>query len=66
MPFSVIGSTEDVLTLDGRTVKGRQYSWGVAEGRLTVNGWITSLECAKTTVCETDIDHLFYKSLVEN
>lgn len=32
MPFSVIGSTEDVQTVDGRTVKGRQYSWGVAEG----------------------------------
>jgi hypothetical protein len=32
MPFSVIGSTDDVLTADGRTVKGRQYSWGVAEG----------------------------------
>ncbi|KAG0377829.1 hypothetical protein BGX24_005350 [Mortierella sp. AD032] len=31
MPFSVIGSTDDVLTSDGRTVKGRQYSWGVAE-----------------------------------
>ena len=32
MPFSVIGSTEDVTTADGRTVKGRQYLWGVAEG----------------------------------
>ncbi|KAG0317141.1 hypothetical protein BGZ97_005871 [Linnemannia gamsii] len=31
MPFSIIGSTDDVLTHDGRTVKGRQYSWGVAE-----------------------------------
>ncbi|KAG0252435.1 hypothetical protein BG011_006988 [Mortierella polycephala] len=31
MPFSIIGSTEDVMTDDGRTVKGRQYSWGVAE-----------------------------------
>ncbi|KAF9437718.1 hypothetical protein BGZ76_011496 [Entomortierella beljakovae] len=31
MPFSIIGSTDDVLTADGRTVKGRQYSWGVAE-----------------------------------
>ncbi|KAF9116587.1 hypothetical protein BGX27_001443 [Mortierella sp. AM989] len=31
MPFSIIGSTDDVLTGDGRTVKGRQYSWGVAE-----------------------------------
>ncbi|KAF8344421.1 septin [Amanita rubescens] len=31
IPFSIIGSTEDVKTLDGRTVKGREYIWGVAE-----------------------------------
>jgi cell division control protein 12 len=31
MPFSVIGSTDDVRTTDGRVVKGRQYLWGVAE-----------------------------------
>jgi len=31
MPFSVIGSEKDVQTNDGRTVKGRQYAWGVAE-----------------------------------
>ncbi|KAI8393828.1 Septin-domain-containing protein [Radiomyces spectabilis] len=31
MPFSVIGSTQTVRTPDGREVKGRQYSWGVAE-----------------------------------
>jgi len=31
MPFSIIGSTEDVQTQDGRTVKGREYLWGVAE-----------------------------------
>ena len=34
MPFSIIGSTEDVKTLDGRVVKGREYIWGVAEGSL--------------------------------
>jgi cell division control protein 12 len=33
MPFSIIGSTTDVTTADGRTVKGREYLWGVAEGR---------------------------------
>jgi cell division control protein 12 len=31
MPFSIIGSTEDVTTGDGRVVKGREYLWGVAE-----------------------------------
>lgn len=31
MPFSIIGSTQDVQTRDGRTVKGRDYLWGVAE-----------------------------------
>ena len=33
IPFSIIGSTEDVRTPDGRIVKGREYIWGVAEGR---------------------------------
>jgi hypothetical protein len=32
MPFSIIGSTEEVTTADGRVVKGREYLWGVAEG----------------------------------
>ncbi|KAI7886334.1 Septin [Lichtheimia hyalospora FSU 10163] len=31
MPFSIIGSTQQVNTPDGRQVLGRQYSWGVAE-----------------------------------
>ncbi|KAJ3374362.1 hypothetical protein GGF31_007882 [Allomyces arbusculus] len=31
MPFAVIGSEDDVVTPDGRTVKGRQYLWGVSE-----------------------------------
>lgn len=31
MPFAVIGSEKDVMTPDGRNVKGRQYAWGVAE-----------------------------------
>lgn len=31
IPFSIIGSTEDVRTPDGRVVKGREYIWGVAE-----------------------------------
>ena len=38
MPFSIIGSTEDVQTADGRTVKGREYLWGVAEGTSQVPG----------------------------
>jgi cell division control protein 12 len=32
MPFSIIGSVDDVTTPDGRVVKGREYLWGVAEG----------------------------------
>jgi len=31
MPYSIIGSEQDVVTPDGRRVKGRQYLWGVAE-----------------------------------
>lgn len=30
-PFAVVGSTKEVQTLDGRTVRGRQYPWGVIE-----------------------------------
>lgn len=38
IPFSIIGSTEDVKTADGRVVKGREYLWGVAEG--TYETWL--------------------------
>ena len=31
MPFAVIGSEKDVKTQAGLVLKGRQYSWGVAE-----------------------------------
>jgi cell division control protein 12 len=31
VPYSIIGSTEDVALPDGRVVKGREYLWGVAE-----------------------------------
>ncbi|KAJ2725698.1 Septin spn4 [Coemansia sp. Benny D115] len=31
VPFAIIGSVQEVRTPDGRTVKGRQYPWGVAE-----------------------------------
>ncbi|KAI7872061.1 Septin-domain-containing protein [Spinellus fusiger] len=31
MPYSVIGSTEMVTTPEGHTVRGRAYTWGVAE-----------------------------------
>ncbi|KAI8979967.1 Septin-domain-containing protein [Pilobolus umbonatus] len=30
-PYAIIGSTQDVITADGRKVKGREYSWGIAE-----------------------------------
>ncbi|EGW35005.1 cell division control protein 3 [Spathaspora passalidarum NRRL Y-27907] len=30
-PFAVVGSTKEVQTPDGRTVRGRQYPWGVIE-----------------------------------
>lgn len=30
-PFAVIGSTQQVQTLDNRTVRGRAYPWGVIE-----------------------------------
>lgn len=30
-PYAIIGSTNIVQTADGRKVRGREYSWGVAE-----------------------------------
>lgn len=44
MPFSIIGSTQDVHTADGRTVKGREYLWGVAEGAFRFFSWSWSFE----------------------
>lgn len=31
LPFAVIGSTHEVITSDGRKVRGRKYPWGVIE-----------------------------------
>jgi len=39
MPFSIIGSVDDVTTPDGRVVKGREYLWGVAEGKSGLHAW---------------------------
>jgi cell division control protein 12 len=43
MPFSIIGSTEDVQTTDGRIVKGREYLWGVAEGKFNPSSYLLLL-----------------------
>jgi cell division control protein 11 len=32
LPFSIIGSDEEI-TVNGRTVRGRQYPWGAVEGK---------------------------------
>jgi cell division control protein 12 len=45
MPFSIIGSTEDVQTPDGRIVKGREYLWGVAEGLPSLHFCSPFLSC---------------------
>ncbi|KAG5355973.1 Cell division control protein 3 [Yarrowia sp. B02] len=31
VPFAIVGSTQQVQTADGRTVRGRSYPWGVIE-----------------------------------
>lgn len=31
IPFAVVGSTQYIQTPDGRTVRGRQYPWGIIE-----------------------------------
>jgi septin family protein len=33
MPFSVIGSEDNVKLGDGTQVRGRQYPWGVVQGK---------------------------------
>lgn len=45
MPFSIIGSTEDVKTADGRVVKGREYLWGVAEGNASYLRCLDAYSC---------------------
>ena len=34
MPLAVVGSNV-VIEVNGKKVRGRQYPWGVAEGRFT-------------------------------
>lgn len=31
VPFAVVGSNKEVMTADGRRVRGRAYPWGVVE-----------------------------------
>jgi cell division control protein 12 len=59
MPFSIIGSTQDVTTPDGRVVKGREYLWGVAEGQLP---WLDPLVIKLTQIVEND-EHCDFKKL---
>ena len=39
MPLAVVGSNV-VIEVNGRKVRGRQYPWGVAEGRLNRRGTV--------------------------
>lgn len=59
MPYSIIGSTDDVTTADGRSVKGRQYLWGVAEGESDL--WARALPADALPV-END-DHCDFRRL---
>lgn len=61
MPFSIIGSTQEVTTPDGRTVKGRQYLWGVAEGAVSFSA-ITSIILTKINSVENE-NHCDFKKL---
>lgn len=31
IPFAIVGSTNEINTIDGRTVRGRKYPWGIIE-----------------------------------
>lgn len=65
MPFSVIGSTEDVRTADGRVAKGREYLWGVAEGmiRVIVRQWSLT-QCSALVENENHCDFRKLRSLL--
>lgn len=64
MPLAVVGSNV-VIEVNGKKVRGRQYPWGVAEGRFTrvrrLTGWTRIPSCGLTasrervgyTVCAT-------------
>lgn len=62
MPFSIIGSTTDVRTPDGRVVKGREYLWGVAEGKLKYNCSLQCVGCSPFFSVENE-DHCDFKKL---
>lgn len=62
MPFSIIGSTDDVPTPDGRTVKGRQYMWGVAEGLQSLHN-VESVTLTLSSLTVENEDHCDFKKL---
>lgn len=53
MPLAVVGSNV-VIEVNGKKVRGRQYPWGVAEGRLTrILCWKPSFHSvAKPEICK--------------
>lgn len=53
MPLAVVGSNV-VIEVNGKKVRGRQYPWGVAEGRLTrILCWKASFHSvAKPEICK--------------
>lgn len=53
IPFSIIGSTTDVTTADGRVVKGREYLWGVAEGGSAERSSCHRSSCADPLISPT-------------
>lgn len=62
IPFSIIGSTEDVRTPDGRVVKGREYIWGVAEG-WSIFLQISSHDSDMKDISVENEDHCDFKKL---
>lgn len=64
MPFSIIGSTEDVRTPDGRVVKGREYLWGVAEGlHALVSSWCLGVSADLDTYIVENETHCDFRKL---
>jgi len=56
LPLAVVGSNT-IIEVNGKRVRGRQYPWGVAEGKVFFSEWLSvrSHKCDQKFVFHLDI-----------